>query len=240
MVETACARCDGTGFVAVEEGRLSAVRPCDCRRANRGDGDLLAAGLPRRFLHATIDSYRAGHDAQKAALLVARTFVDDYPAVDGGLLLWGDCGSGKTHLAVGILRQLILDQGIEAIFVDYHDLLKRIQGTYGRSSEGPSEEDILDPVLSAELLVLDDLGSRRSTPWAEEVLDRLFAARYNSRRVTILTTNLLCDDVRDAHRGMLPPGTVLLEECVGERVLSRLHEMCRFVHVIGPDHRRSR
>ena len=172
-------------------------------------------------------------------------FVDEYPLTEGGLLLWGGCGVGKTHLAIGILRHIVLDHGIEACFADYHDLLGRIQGTYGRSGTGATEDKLLGPLLSCELLVLDDLGSRRSTPWSEDVIDRLFAVRYNERLPTIVTTNRSCieDDTEatalaerlgeEQQRRM----SRNIKDVLGDRVLSRLYEMCRFVEVEGTDHR---
>ena len=63
--------------------------------------------------------------------------------------------------------------------------------------------------------------------------------RYNERRLTILTTNLLDLDAESASIDHLPGGNVLLSERIPERVLSRIHEMCRVVNVEGPDHRRA-
>ena len=117
-------------------------------------------------------------------------------------------------------------------------MLKRIQLTFNRSGDGPTEEEVIGPVLDAELLVLDDLGARRTTPWAEETISHLLSVRYNEQRVTVITTNLQDIEADGGSREQLPGGNVLLSERVSERVLSRLHEMCRVVFVDGPDHRR--
>lgn len=205
-----------------------------------GEPDLVRAGVPRRYVHCTLEGYKPVNALQKTALAVARAFCEDHPAVDRGILFTGNCGAGKTHLAAAILRRLMLEQGVSGVFADYQDLLKRLQATYSRQAgEGPTEDDILQPVLEAELLVLDDLGSRRSTPWAEETLGHVLTVRYNERRLTILTTNLLDLDEESGSLDHLPGGNVLLSERVSERVLSRIHEMCRVVNVEGPDHRRA-
>jgi DNA replication protein DnaC len=237
MAVATCVECDGTGFVSAGEG--APVRRCGCQGRRATSADLAAAGVPRRYLHCTFENYAPANPLQRTALAVARTFVESYPAVERGILFTGPCGAGKSHLAAAILRRLVLEQGTRGVFADYQDLLKRIQASYSRGpGEGPTEEDVLAPVLEAEVLVLDDLGSRRSTPWAEETIGHLLTVRYNEERTTILTTNLLGIEALPEQRDDVPKDNVLLSERVAERILSRLHEMCRVVLVDGPDHRR--
>ncbi len=240
MVETGCQRCDFTGFLVREEGSREVAVPCACARRARGVDDLVAAGVPRRYLHCTLDNYAPDHPLQRRALATVREFVAAWPAEDRGLLLTGDCGTGKTHLATAVLRTFVLDHGAVGCFADYQDLLKRLQATFNRSAgEGVTEDDILAPVLEAELLVLDDLGSRRSTAWAEETLGHVLTVRYNEQRTTILTTNLI--DLPGNAADMLahlPAGREALQQRIPERTLSRIHEMCRVVHLEGADYRR--
>jgi DNA replication protein DnaC len=148
--------------------------------------------------------------------------------VDAGLLITGPVGVGKTHLAVAILAELIDARGMTGVFCDFTDLLDRIQASYGRSDE--SSDDILDPYRAAELLVLDELGARRPTDWARDMLYGLLNTRYNRKRVTIVTTNF----------GDTPekPGGETLELRVGTAVRSRLAEMCQLLVLVGPDYRR--
>jgi DNA replication protein DnaC len=220
------------------DGRLSTALRCACRRHEPSEADLSAAGMPQRYLHCTLENYEPLNNLQRDALAVARSFTDSYPAHERGLLFTGHCGVGKTHLATAMLRELVLEQGVRAVFVDYQDLLKRIQLTFSRSGGGVTEEEVIGPVLEAELLVLDDLGARRTTPWAEETISHLLSVRYNEQRVTIITTNLQDIEAEAGSKEQLPGGNVMLSERVSERVLSRLHEMCRIVFVDGPDHRR--
>ena len=241
MLAIDCERCDGTGFLVEDDGVASVARPCGCRRRPPTPADVVAAGLPRRYLHCTLDNYRPQNEGlQQRALSVARAFVEDYPAVGRGILFTGDCGTGKTHLAAAILRRLMLEQGVSGLFVDAQDLLKRIQGSWSRSGEGESESRVTGPALEAEILVLDDLGASRSTAWAEETLGHLLSVRYNEDRITLVTTNCLALEMDDdpQAREQLPANRVLLGDRVPERVLSRLHEMCRVVQIEGPDHRR--
>jgi DNA replication protein DnaC len=239
MARPDCPRCEGTGFVVHEDGAASAAVRCACTRRAPDQSDLLRCGLPQRYLHCTLDNYRPVNNLQRDALAVARAFAEAYPAVDRGILFTGHCGVGKTHLAAAVLRELVIEQGVHGVFADYQDLLKRIQLTFSRSGDGPTEEEVIGPVLEAEVLVLDDLGARRTTPWAEETISHLLSVRYNENRVTLITTNLQDIEAASEVREHLPGGNVPLSERVSERVLSRLHEMCRVQFVDGPDHRRS-
>ena len=83
--------------------------------------------------------------------------------------------------------------------------------------------------MKAELLVLDDLGAERTTDWVDETLNLIVNTRYSERRITIFTSNYdLIPDETD-------PRSLLFR--VGARMLSRLHEMCDFLHVDGADYR---
>ena len=120
----------------------------------------------------------------------AINFVADYPDnTDGrGLMFVGFAGRGKTHLAVGVLRELIEEKGCVGLFCDYGDLLKQIQNSYNSRSE-TTELELLRPVIEAEVLVLDDLGSTKPTAWVWDTVAHVLNARYNHKRTTIITTN---------------------------------------------------
>ena len=131
------------------------------------------------------------------AKLVTEAFARDYPAGSGtGLLLMGPCGAGKTHLAVAALRQIVL-RGHTGLFYDYRELLKEIQGSYNPESQ-TSELGVLEPVLTADVLLLDDLGASKPSPWALETVGHILNSRYNERRITLLTTNYLDTDRADS------------------------------------------
>jgi len=215
------------------------VRRCACEAHLPSIEDLTRQGMPRRYVHCTFDAYQPRNASQRRALSVARAFTEEFATARQGLLFTGTCGVGKTHLAAAVLRELVLDQGVRGAFADYQDLLKRIQATFSRQGPGgPSEEDVLGPVLTADVLVLDDLGSRRSTEWAEDTIAHLLNVRYNESRLTLITTNLLdLDPDATGGRHQVPGDNLLLADRLPERVISRLHEMCRKVHVVGPDHR---
>ena len=160
-----------------------------------------------------------------------------------GLLFTGSIGVGKTHLATSILRTLIVDKGAKGVFRDYRELLKEIQSSYNKQSQ-ITELEILEPVLECEVLVLDELGAVKPTDWVWDTVSLVLNTRYNRKRTTIITTNFIDEPPPSLGQARVTPlKTQLQEETLGDRIgqrmLSRLAEMCVTVTMQGEDYRRT-
>lgn len=227
-----CELCYDTGFRQLANDRDRAVVRCECVQSARARRLLDEANIPHRYRAATLSSFDcSGPRAGLAfAHLWARRFVESYP-VEGerGALLVGNCGTGKTHLAIGILKELVSTKGVAGRFCDYSsllaDLLQEIR------SEGGSEMEVLRPLLDVAVLILDDIGAIRPSAWVLDTVTMLLNVRYSRGLTTLVTANY-----RDKLTTSGNPETTL-QERVGERVVSRLREMCRFVTMDGPDYR---
>jgi len=254
VAATECTQCGGTGWKTIPGGSTPGgkARPpraarCECRLAERAGLMLKAARIPARYEHCTLESFSTDYDNEphpplaKAKLFAGR-FVEEYPREQNGLLLIGPVGVGKTHLAVGILKELILQKNVGCLFCDYRELLKQIQNSYN-PAVAATELDILRPVFDAEVLVLDELGAVKPTEWAWDTVALVLNSRYNDKRTTIITTNY-----KDLPAGAAEPESTLgraraaareegLGDRIGERMRSRLHEMCRIVEFSGADYR---
>jgi DNA replication protein DnaC len=229
-------------------GKARRVTRCDCYSSERIARLLKAANIPARYEHcrlADFDTDFAGaHRTLAAARLAAGRFVEEYPLEKTGLLLIGPIGTGKTHLAVGIMHELIRGKGVPCRFCDYRELLKQIQNSYNASVQ-TTELEILQPVFNTEVLVLDELGAIRPTEWVWDTVSHILNSRYNDKKTTIITTNFPNLPPGESQSGHASPTEAArqaarsetLGDRITERMRSRLHELCRVVQLEGSDFR---
>ncbi len=240
-----CEKCADTTWIIFEKDGVSYAKRCDCYFKNKFETLKDSAQIPERYSHCSFSNFEPTRGTEDA-FKISKKFVEVFPDVEVGLLFMGPPGVGKTHLAVAIMKEL-LKKGVSCLFYDFRDLLQKIQSTFSPDSS-EEEIDILGPVFDAELFVLDELGSKRSSPWVEEILFYIINSRYNSKKLTIFTTNFL-DEVpkkkKEAHgflqdfneeEPLLKEPT--LEERIGKRLRSRLYEMCKTVRMSGEDFRK--
>lgn len=221
-----CPICNDTRWKSVMVNGVEAVVRCDCWRDDLSARLMSTARIPPRFARSELETFEPDTDSQREALRRARTFVEQFPVVDKGLLFHGPYGVGKTHLAVAILKAVVRKCGATCYFFETPELLRQVRNTYNNAVD-ETEMGVLAPVLKAELLVLDDLGSEKTSEWVQETLGLVVNTRYNARRPTILTSNLR--DPLDT----TDPNSFMFQ--IGARTRSRLREMCDWVEIQGAD-----
>ncbi|NPV49438.1 MAG: ATP-binding protein [Armatimonadetes bacterium] len=180
--------------------------------------------IPKRFQRRTLERFQPCNWSAKLALDIAWDFVRRWGEPElPGLLIMGPNGTGKTHLAAGIMLELIKRE-VAVRFYTVPELLARVRDGISRDEA----DDVQEILAEIPLLVIDDLGkeylrpSETGTSWAQEVIYTILNRRYEEDRPVIVTTNLT-----DAQ----------IEQRYGLAVVSRLAEMCRTVVLDGPDYR---
>jgi DNA replication protein DnaC len=258
----ACRYCGGAGYVYSQRQETFSERvgarhyetlaPCVCRILKARVECYSEAAIPGVLAHATFENFRAFNEAQHAAKQAAIQFAHAYKKSEpsGGFILSGPVGTGKTHLLVAALGHLILEVGVRARYVEISLLYATIRRGF---QEGKSGGEIIGPLSQVDVLAIDELGKGRGSPFELETLDELIARRYNAGKTTLLGTNYSLEPAREAPRSVRNHRTTeelkgaakepeLLRERVGERIYSRLCEMCDFLSLPPqtPDQRRTK
>jgi DNA replication protein DnaC len=238
-----CPICEDSGLrLIVQSDGERYAQPCECRLQLQTSRLLKRAAIPKRYEHCTLDTfepdYLGADRSLSGAQIMARSFVAGYPVTTEGkgLLLTGDVGVGKTHLAVGILQGLISEKGVRGLFCDYRELLKRIQESYN-PLVSTTELQILAPVFEAEVLILDELGAQKPTDWVWDTVALILNTRYNDKRTTLITTNYPNAPAALARNADKTIREDTLGDRITERMRSRLEEMCVEVEMRGKDFR---
>ncbi|HEX5309827.1 MAG TPA: ATP-binding protein [Solirubrobacteraceae bacterium] len=217
--------CDGSGFVVDEQTNTASDCRCRAQRIARRRAAALEARIPNRYRSLSFEQLEGGElSGFDGQLQMIRNFARQIASnVDQGrsLRIVGDVGTGKTSLAM-LISKAALDAGKTVAIYSLPRLLALIREAIER------EEGVvgfLERLSLVDLLHIDDVGAENQTDWALEQLYTIVNTRYEEQRSILLTTNLKEDELTDQ---------------LGERIVSRLIEMCgdNFVPLYGEDRRR--
>lgn len=205
-------------------------------------------GVPAKFREASFDNFRGGDIIKKKCLEFISAYNRDiriYEGVNasfdkgllsypGSIVFTGTTGCGKTHLAVSLWRELVLEsRSREVFFITVPELLLEIRATFGqkksfdsweKSDPNQTEEQVINNYSKVELLILDDLGSEKTSDFTIQSLYLIIDRRNRELRPTIITTNLSLQEIEDN---------------LGARIASRLADMT-IIKINMPDYRKGR
>jgi DNA replication protein DnaC len=213
LMDNTCPRCGGVGFVVLDvpmgHPDFGKAVPCTCRQQDRLEKRVRAlqersslAALQRLTFETFIPE--PSHLAPPVAYNVHRAYdtcVYYAQEPEGWLVITGTYGCGKTHLAAAIANARVA-LGEPAIFMVIPDLLDHLRAAYNPQSE-LRYDDLFEQLRNTPLLILDDLGTQSSTPWAQEKLFQLLNHRYTARLPTVITTNQRIDELEPRLRSRL-------------------------------------
>lgn len=239
MPEKPCPYCQGTGWVLKESKTKTVASRCSCFQEQKNQVLVDKAHIPRRYENCRFENFEIHNDSHRHSLKISKQFVKNYPVQEIGLLFIGPCGVGKTHLAVATIQELIQKKSVPCYFCDFRELIRDIQKTYTPDSS-LTESDVLAPIFQKDVLVLDELGAKRTTAWVEETVFYIINNRYNNKKLTIFTSNYLDkgEEEEDRRESFYKKGDDSLVDRIGIRLRSRLYEMCKIVEMWGDDYRK--
>lgn len=215
----ACSICAGAGWVyhdlPMAHPDRSKAFPCDCIKPRLQERLFRQSLVPAHFAEWTLDTYPQSPATRQSWLEVVNWLAI---APRPSLYLWGPLGTGKTGMAIGIIRHRVFKLE-SCLFVKTPELLARIRENYNKSSD-EQERDVVEAVKTAAFLVLDDLGSERSTDWVAEQLFRVVDYRHDHVLPTVFTSNLSLPELADH---------------LDARTANRIGEMSQQVELRGPN-----
>ena len=216
-----CPICHGIGFVyynvPANDPNFGKSKLCTCaenhhlelQRNKLFNMSNLAAFQAKTFDNFNPDGRMGLHTDQSASLQYA---LNQSMLFAGNrrdwLLLMGDYGCGKTHLAAAIANDAV-SNGIPTLFTTVPDLLDWLRFAYGQTSE--TFEDRFEHIRQIPLLVLDDLGTQNATEWAKEKLFQIINYRYTNRIPTVVTTNQQLAEMDGRIRSRLEDRDIVLQ-----------------------------
>jgi DNA replication protein DnaC len=189
--ESTCQHCNGAGYFkeAVPFGHpnFGKLFPCICKqqeKQQRNAHKLYEISNLAPFRDKTFETFNSTVHGVQRAYIRATKYAQ---SPDGWLILFGNYGSGKTHLAAAIANKLLNDN-YTVLFAVVPDLLDHLRATFGPSSE-VEYDDRFETIRDVQVLILDDLGTENTTPWAREKLFQIINHRYNLALSTVITSN---------------------------------------------------
>jgi len=225
--EIKCPICNDIGWIFKD----SEVVRCECQLFKNTEKLNKALNIPKKYYHANLNNFIPNHPSHHVILTKIKEYIysDDY--LEGkGIFFYGKHGVGKTHLAVSILKEFYFKRGITGLFYDTRILLYDLKSTFEGSS---GTRYLLDSVIKAPILVLDDLASERLTDWAKDILHYIIISRYNDKLPVIITSNISLDEEDEIEI------VDSIESKFGKGIASRLNEICIPIKVEGEDQRKS-
>lgn len=175
---------------------------------------LLDAGIPLRFQSCSLDTWAAGDSQDKLRAWHMATgyvdaFAENFP-LGRSMMLLGQVGTGKTHLATGILQQVIRNfaaQGLAGRYTTAGGIIRSVKDTFG--AQGKTESQVYADLVAPYLLIIDEVGVQHGTDFERTVLFEVVNGRYEQMKPTIIVSNLGMADLRN---------------CLGDRAVDRLRD----------------
>ncbi|MBJ2225744.1 ATP-binding protein [Pseudomonas carnis] len=222
MLVRPCKQCQFHGLRVAPQGSEDHSQALANMQSESVNSALVGSGITPRFAESTFATYRVTTPAMVQALETCQAYADNFGEhfqAGRNLLLCGNVGNGKTHLACGIVQHVIRQHRAVAVITTAAEIIRVFKRSMGRDAEY-TEGDVINELASFDLLVIDEVGAQAGTHYELSVLHEVIDKRYQLIRPTVLVSNLPAKPRNDAEGKPLPT----LEQYIGARALDRLRE----------------
>lgn len=218
-----CKKCNGMKWII--DKKTGKAFPCNCQKITK----KIDLSLPVRFNKCTFEGFQTyKQQSLFQAKKIAEDFAKKFPAVEYGLIFVGPNGVGKTHLACAILNKIFKEKSIKGSFLDYSNLNFQLKDSFSGYEE-ESTNSLIETFIDVPLLVIDDLGSIKSSSWFLDMVYEIINQRYLKNKLMILTSAYQISEETQKDN---------LYSRIGDALVSRILEICKVVEIQGKDHRK--
>ena len=220
-----CSKCSDTGF-------LDDSSMCECMRRKLRLAGYETSGLGNLLREQSFDNYSLDYfkndeksfRVMSTVVQTLRSWADTFSSKSDNLLLVGGTGLGKTHLSTAVAKT-VLDAGHDVLYTTAVGMLAAFEAERFGNSAGPSDESDVNRYYNVDLLIIDDLGTEISNQFTVSTLYNVINTRLNLRRPTIISTNLMQEELRRRY---------------WDRITSRLFGEYHVLLFLGTDVRRKK
>lgn len=207
-----CRRCQWEAMNTADTKSEAHSQALARRKAENLNKLLIGSGITPRFADCTLANFITGAESAKVRALTtcqayAEQFEDHYRA-GRSLILSGNLGTGKTHLASGMVQHVIRRLGAVAVIVSAAEIIRIAKGSMVRGAEY-TERDVITELASIDLLVIDEVGAQKGSDYELGLLHEVIDRRYQLVRPTVVVSNLAANT---------------LGQFIGDRALDRLRQ----------------
>lgn len=219
--------------VVVEELGIDRKVPCVCKCFKQKEAEReeqmrreeaerrreVCFRYKQRMKNGTFDTDDRQNETLSNAMWKYAEDFEEHKREGTGLLLYGTVGTGKTFYAACIANRL-LDKGYDVLCTSITELVNKMQADFS------DKQDVLDDLRKYQLLIIDDMGVERDTPYMQEQVYTIIDSRYQSGLPMIVTTNLTAEELKKQ------------DDRPHKRIYDRLLEKCFPIEMSGQSRRR--